>query len=146
MVVVLLVSIIGTVVSSRVMNIEVDLTAQAEVLKVHLRHAQLRAMNTDTVWGLHCDNGSVYWLFKNGSIGEKVYLPAEEQNAIDLAATGYTLEPFTLAFDSRGIPYTDAAASAERRLKASDSEALLTLSRGTVVRTITVTPNTGFIP
>jgi MSHA pilin protein MshC len=146
LVVLVMASIVLVIVVSRVTNTDVDLAAQAEVLKAHIRYAQARAINSSSVWGLHCDGTSAYWLFNNGSIANKIHLPSADTNTIDLAAAGFTLESFTLAFDGWGIPYTDAAASTGQALTAADAEADLTLSRGSDSKTITITPNTGFIP
>ena len=90
--------------------------------------------------------GSSYWLFRNGDPTDQVALPGEKPVGIDLAAKGFVLESFILTFDAWGTPHTDAAASDGQELQSSDTESALTLSRGSASRTITVSPNTGFIP
>jgi len=146
LVVLVLASIVLVIVISRISTTNVELTAQSEVLKTHLRYAQAAAMSTDTVWGLHCDNASTYWLFRDGSIANRIHLPAEDNDAIDLASAGFSLEAFTLAFDSWGIPYTDAGATPGQELTGGAPEADITLSRSGSSKTISVTPNTGFVP
>jgi len=145
-VVLVLVSILLVIIISRVSTGNVELVSQSEVLKTHLRYAQAAAMSTDTIWGLHCDNASTYWLFRDGSIANRIHLPTEDANTIDLGSAGFSLEAFTLAFDSWGTPYTDAAATAGQELVSADTEADLTLTRGSASRTIAITPNTGFVP
>lgn len=146
LVVLVMASIILVIVISRVTNTDIDLAARAEIIKTHIRYAQARALNANSVWGLHCDSASSYWLFNNGSIANKIHLPSADTDTIDLAAAGFTLESFTVAFDSWGVPYTDAAASAGQELSSGDAEADLSLSQGGSSRSIIITPNTGFIP
>jgi MSHA pilin protein MshC len=146
LVVLVVVSIILAIIISRFSGTDVELSAQSEVLKTHLRFAQATAMSTDTVWGLHCDNASTYWLFRDGNIANRIHLPAEDNNSIDLGAQGFSLEAFTLAFDSWGIPYTDAGATAGQELTGASVEADITLTRSGNSKTIRITPNTGFVP
>jgi len=48
-----LIAILGAVVVSRyVGTADVDLTAQREVLKSHIRYVQSRSMNSNTIWGI----------------------------------------------------------------------------------------------
>ena len=145
-VVLVLSSILLFIIISRVSTTDVELVSQSEVVKTHLRYAQAKAMAADTIWGLHCDNSSTYWLFRDGSTANRIHLPAEDADAVDLGSAGFSLEPFTLAFDSWGTPYTDAAATAGQELTTSDAEADITLTRSGKSRIITITPNTGFVP
>ena len=146
MVVLVVASIIMVIVISRFSSTDVELSAQSEVIKTHLRYAQAAAMSTDTVWGLHCDNASTYWLFRDGSIANRIHLPTEDNDAINLGTDGFSLEAFTLAFDSWGIPYTDAGATVGQELSDASAEANLTLTHSGNSKTITITPNTGFVP
>ena len=139
-------AVVAAAVVSRIQRTEVDLVGEAELVKAHLRFAQTRAMGSEAIWGIRCDAGSTYWLFRNGDPTDQVALPGEKTSGIDLAAKGFSLEAFTLTFDAWGIPHTDSTASDGQELISSDSEASLTLSRGSATRNITVTPNTGFIP
>lgn len=145
-VVLVVVSILLVIIINRASTANVELVTQSGILKAHIRYAQATAMSSDTIWGLHCDNSSTYWLFRDGSIANKIHLPTEDNNSIDLSSAGFSLEAFTLSFDSWGTPYTDAAATAGQELSSADAEADLTLTRGSGSRTITITPNTGFVP
>ena len=146
MVVLIMASIVLVIIISRLSTTEVELAAQTEVIKTHLRYAQASAMSTDTVWGLHCDNASTYWLFRDGNIANRIHLPAEDNNSIDLGSDGFSLEAFTLSFDSWGIPYTDAGATAGQELTAASAEADITLTYGGNSKTISIAPETGFVP
>lgn len=137
--VVFILSISSAIIVSRFFFSSTDLIAQTEVIKSHLRYAQARAMNSETVWGIQCD-GSAYWLFQNADANNKVLLPGEKSSEPLLADKGIQLASFTLAFDSWGKPYSDAAAT---QLLAADRT--LIVSDGVQQRTITITRNTGFI-
>jgi Tfp pilus assembly protein FimT len=144
--VVFLIAIISVIIFSRIWFGNVDLLGQTDVLKTQLRYAQSRAMNSDLVWGIRCD-GTSYWLFKDGDINAKVLLPGEGSDTVGLADKGIdAAETFTLSFDDRGVPHTDAAATDGQELTFGDSEALITLTSRGETQTITITPNTGFIP
>ena len=137
--------IIAAVAISRLADKSSELIAQTEVVKAHLRYAQSRGMNSDVIWGI-CSSGPAYWLFRNGNTGNRMTLPGEDADTVNLSAIGISLEAFTLSFDSWGIPHTDAPASNGQELSAGDPESELTLSAGSETSSITITPNTGFIP
>jgi MSHA pilin protein MshC len=139
-------AVVAVAVVSRIQRTEVDLVGETELIKAHLRFAQTRAMGSEAIWGVQCDTGSTYWLYRNGDPTDQIALPGEKPAGIDLAAKGFALEPFILSFDAWGTPHTDAAATDGQELQSSDTESTLTLSRGSATRTISITPNTGFIP
>jgi len=143
--VLIIAAIISAIVIGRVSSTNTDLISRTELIKSHLRYAQSRAMNTNVVWGIR-SQASTYWLFRDGNVNNKVILPGEDTDTIDLSAKGISLEQFILSFDSWGIPYKDASASPSNQLKAGDIEAQITVSSGGEDKFITVTPNTGFIP
>jgi prepilin-type N-terminal cleavage/methylation domain-containing protein len=143
--VLIIMGLIAAVVISRLTDNSSDLIAQTEVVKSHLRYAQSRAMNSDVIWGI-VSTGPSYWLFRDGNTANRVTLPGEDSDTVNLSAKGISLEAFTLSFDSWGIPHTDAAASDGQELAAAGPESQLTISAGGMSRSITITPNTGFIP
>ncbi len=144
--VLLIVAIVSSIVISRVVSgPDTDLISRIELIKSHLRYAQSRAMNTNVVWGIRSNN-SIYWLFRDGNENNKVILPGEETDTLDLTAMGISMENFRLSFDSWGVPYKDASASSDKKLKAGDNEAQIKVSSGGEDKFIDVTPNTGFIP
>ncbi len=148
-------SIIAVIVLNRLMSTGTELIAQTDVIKAHLRYAQASAMGSDNIRGIHCD-GDFYWLYKEGNIGDRVILPGEKKNTDDNIADVANafkvrlsekkisnMDLFTLSFDDRGVPHTDAAAADGNEL-AADSQ--ITVSSGGNNQTITITSNTGFIP
>jgi len=142
-VVLIIVGIIGAAVAARMIVTNPELNAQTEVAKTHFRYAQIQAMNSEMVWGIHCD-GTSYWLFKDGSNANKVLLPGEDGIIVDLSSKNLTMAGFTdLSFDSWGIPYTGEGALEANRLSVALSITLSSEDRSTQ---IDITPNTGFIP
>lgn len=140
--VMIVMGIISAFVIGRAMDDKPELIAQKEVLKVHLRYAQSRAMNSNDNYGIISNaTGSNYSLFRyNGGSGVvNVSFPGEGPN-IDLSVLGLSMNAdIIVSFDSRGIPYMDNSGT----LQAGDRT--LTLSAGSDNETITITQNTGFI-
>lgn len=140
-VVMTIIGIISAVVGTGMMRNDTDLAAQTEVIKTHLRYAQLRSMNTDTVWYLKF-TANAYELYKNGDAVAK-RLPGGDSPTTTLS-TGVSVNygsSDVVAFDAWGKPCTDSAGLV---LQAADRT--LTLAQGTENRLITITKNTGFIP
>ena len=67
LVVMLMIAIFAVFVATRTMGTDPSLIAQTEVLKAHIRYAQMRSINTNTQWGIH-SNGGTYWLFQNPNV------------------------------------------------------------------------------
>ncbi len=135
--------IISAFVIGRATDNEPELIAQKEVLKVQLRYAQSRAMNSTSNYGIETD-GNIYWLFRyNVTSGDvRVNFPGESANHIDLSAIGLSLsmeDGNIVSFDSEGIPYL-AYSGTQQTL-----DRTLTLSSGTDTESIIITKNTGFI-
>jgi prepilin-type N-terminal cleavage/methylation domain-containing protein len=110
-----------------------DLIAQAEILKSHLRYAQIRAMNDTVPWGIRIPNTGSYVLYKNNAQAAS-QLPGESAQTHTLP-TGITVTAgtgSTYNFDDFGSPGT--------------ATLTITLSQGTSTSNITVTKNTGYIP
>jgi len=128
--VLLVISIVSAVIVSRLMDTSVEVVARTDLIKTHLRYAQSRAMSSNVIWGIRFFKNT-YWMFNNGSIANKVFLPGEDSDTLNLPTGNSTIE--IVAFDSWGKPYNDAAGSS-----AHPGGQIGTLS-------ITVTKNTGFI-
>ncbi|MFC1859423.1 Tfp pilus assembly protein FimT/FimU [Thermodesulfobacteriota bacterium] len=137
--VVFIIGITTAIVVSRLFFSNTDLIAQTEVLKSHLRYAQARAMNSEKIWGIKGDN-QFYWLFEDGNKDNKVLLPGENADTVDLSPIGIKVKRFTVSFDAWGKPYTDDKAD-----KPQTEDRTLTLSDGSEERYVVVTKNTGFI-
>ncbi len=140
--VMIVMGIISAFVIGRAMEDEPELIAQKEVLKVHLRYAQSRGMNSNDNYGIQTD-GNDYWLFRVSGTN-RVNFPGEQSDYIDLAALGLSLsmgaDGDIVSFDSRGIPYIDNAGTRQ-----TDDRTLTLTSGSGSSETITITRNTGFI-
>ncbi len=137
-----IIGLTGAIVVSRSFQDPIELMARAETIKAHLRYAQARAINTDSVWGLRYDSpGNTYRLFQYESGVEKTMrLPGEEQDLIDFSEekiipTGFVV----ISFDVWGRPCTDVAGV----MRGGSTFSLN--SEGKSIN-ITVTEETGFIP
>jgi MSHA pilin protein MshC len=139
-VVMVVMGIISAVVASGFMTDDTDLVAQTDTIKGHLRYAQLRSINTDTVWYLQFAAGS-YELYKNGDATPKL-LPGGDSPTITLPG-GMNINygaSDVVAFNSWGKPCTDSAGQV---LQTPDRT--LTITSGSASRLIVITENTGFI-
>jgi MSHA pilin protein MshC len=106
-----------------------DLASQVEVVKTHLRYAQIRAMNTDARWGIHF-TGDSYYLFREEQ-ENRVTIPGENSDTVRFSGKGSKLrieKDVTVIFDSFGSP--------------GEENITIQTNGGNIV----VTPNTGFIP
>jgi prepilin-type N-terminal cleavage/methylation domain-containing protein len=145
MVMVLIVmAIVGTFIMSRATTIDNELINQAEILKSHLRYAQIKAMNETTVpWGIRIPNAGSYILYRNNAVatdmlpGEKPGAPQTHTLPTTVTITGGV--GTTYNFNEWGTP-VDAGGAAIA------SAQTITLTQGTQTSTITITRNTGYIP
>lgn len=141
LVVLILLAVLAAVLLPKMSNMGEDQVSVAEVLKVRLRYAQMRSINNVSVHGIR-STGSSYWLFTNGNVNNREMFPGAPSNLISLPS-GVTMSAFTVSFDSRGIPYTNAAATAGNELTAASAEASITV--GGKAGAVRITPNTGYI-
>ncbi|MEA3437444.1 MAG: type II secretion system protein [Thermodesulfobacteriota bacterium] len=142
--VLIVISIITAFAVGRVADNKPELIAQKEVLKVHLRYAQSRSMNSNDNYGIE-SNGNTYWLFRVSS-ANRVNFPGEQLDHIDLAALGLSLamtDGSIVCFNSKGVPYTDFDTDNAGNLQTVDRT--LTLSSVSDNESIIITKNTGFI-
>ncbi|MDF1615442.1 pilus assembly FimT family protein [Desulfurivibrio dismutans] len=139
--VLIIIGILAAVAASRVGDNQSRVVAAADKLKVHLRHAQLRAMHSDTSWGVH-NSSSSYWLYSGDDITSRSVFLGEEADTVPLPA-GVSVSGFTnLSFDAWGRPYNGVDPASGSLL---DSDQAVTVGNGHTV-TITITRETGFIP
>ena len=147
-VVLLLMSIIAaTVVGRSITTTDLDLNAQTDKLRNHLRYAQSMAMKrTDTEWGIKIEAGQ-YWLFRGTNpdeTGKQVKLPGVDYaggSAEVTVASGLSLST-TLGggfvyFDRLGRPYDSTLALS--------SPKTITVAASSENRTISIEPETGLI-
>ena len=143
MVIVLIVmAIMGTFIMSRATTGN-DLIAQTEILKSHLRYAQIKAMNDTDVnvpggWGIHLPNNISYTLYRDNTIANNTLygdiLPGETAQTHTLPS-GVTVSTncvySTCWFNEWGSP--------------GATTLTMTLTQGTSTSNISITRNTGFV-
>ena len=135
--VLIVLGIIMAIVVSRVFSTNtVELDSQIDKVKSHLRYAQMRSMNDNLIWGISFA-ASQYWLFKAGNTANRIILPGEESDTVDLPSG--TNPSKTIAFDSWGRPSESASGSP---LAGSD----ISLTIGGENDAILIYKNTGYIP
>ncbi len=137
-VVLVLMGILAAVAIARVTDHGADERAAADKLRVHLRFAQMQALNSDRTWGIRATGGS-YFLYSDGDSNDadNVHLlPGENSNTV-IFPHGIT-QTFFLSFDQWGRPYTD-----ENPETNTPASAIPSITIGT--ESITITPETGFM-
>jgi prepilin-type N-terminal cleavage/methylation domain-containing protein len=159
--VLVILGILVVVAVSRMSNHDVAVYTGADALKAHLRYAQTMAMNkdpntsanTETIMGINYDAGTnQYWLFKGINTSDIIFLPDDSKyitgdRKIDLTAKKITLgSGFTIYFDNHGIPYTLYTDSTTNTPLANALTISVTALSGGSSKSLTITPQTGFIP
>jgi prepilin-type N-terminal cleavage/methylation domain-containing protein len=143
--------IAAVVISGASSTTQPALKANAEKLKVHLRYAQLRALNsTERVWGINFPGGSysLFYVIESDANAHDLPFPGEDAGTVTLPNTTITLAGGTvLSFDTWGRPYTNGRANFDPSPvpQAADRTITLTDTSGNT-ETITITRNTGYIP
>lgn len=140
--VVILLAVLAAVLAPRLTGLDVNQASAVEALKVRLRYAQMRSMTGNSIYGV-CSDGGGYWLFSGGDANSKETFPGADANVIQLES-GMTMESFTVSFDERGTPFTDAAATAGSELVPASAAA--SISVGGQAGAVRITPQTGYIP
>lgn len=111
-----------------------ELVAQAEILKSHLRYAQIRAMNGDDTetWGIHLADANSYTLYKNNAQATDI-LPGEtaQTHTFPTEVSVTSGVGTTVNFDKWGSP--------------GPTTLTITLTQGAESSNITITKNTGYI-
>jgi prepilin-type N-terminal cleavage/methylation domain-containing protein len=139
--VLIIIAVLSASVVPRLFTGATEAYAAADILRSHLRFAQSRSMNSNTVFGIAAD-GAQYWLFSSADTATPLQLPGEEGSTVtcnDLGITSVT--GFTsVSFDTWGRAYSSADASG-----AATDIHIIVAGDGAVV-TISITGETGFIP
>ena len=106
-VVLVLISIIAAATFQRSISTDqMNFRSQFDKIQNQMRYPQSIAMKRNEWWGIACD-GNDYWIFTGtkDTVSEQRLLPGQENFQISLADLGVTMTPFTVIFDSYGIPY-----------------------------------------
>ena len=132
----IILGIVAVVIVSRGSSTEAyNVVSEAEILKTHLRFAQLRAMNDmDNTWGITVNSGyyTLTCVAGTGTCPSTIpNLPGESSARHDFKDVSGPGTTNTISFDNWGSP--------------SYTSPTITLTRGSDHAGITITPNTGFI-
>lgn len=133
-VVLIVMAIVASVILYRPTTNVNKLVAEADILKSHLRYAQIKAMNGDDTetWGIHLADAKSYILYKNNAQATDI-LPGETAQThtfpteVSFTSGGGT----TVNFTNWGSPVSGAQT--------------ITLKQGIESINVTVTKNTGYI-
>ncbi|MGD9006367.1 MAG: prepilin-type N-terminal cleavage/methylation domain-containing protein [Desulfobacteraceae bacterium] len=141
-VVIVFIAILATVAVIRHKHVDPTLMSQTQVLKAHIRYAQMRSLSTDSNWGIKYQvNGdqSAYWLFKQPNTNNRIVLPGESEDHVRLDQMGIVISQgsFQVEFDGWGRPSSTLSGTGTLNLELSNSDDS---------EQIIVTQNTGFIP
>ena len=136
--VLIILGILAAVAIPRMVNTGAEQRVVVDKLKVHLRHAQLRSMNSDQSWGVKC-TGNEYFMFRNGDVNDKIRFMGEDQVIVNIPSQVSVSPNFILSFNTWGVPYDGF--DPETGLKVGDPG--YTISIGDEV--VTILPETGFI-
>jgi prepilin-type N-terminal cleavage/methylation domain-containing protein len=141
-VVLIVLAILTPFVVSRFTTSNVELIAQTDVLKSHLRYAQIKAMGDTVSWGINVSSSTTYTLYKN-NLTATSNLPGDT-SPVHTLTNGATVSVTaggvsTVAFNEWGTPINGSGTPLNVNV-------ILTLSHGGQSGTITVTKNTGFVP
>lgn len=138
--VLLIIGILSTFIASRGGSLNSDLPARMGEVRSQLRYLQLTAMKTGTSHlVLHCD-GTDYWAYNSADSSKHLILPGENSTTVSLAGKSMAMGTFTIAFDRFGIPYSGSP------LAKLGNSAPISITAGGQSGSLTVTPETGFVP
>lgn len=152
-----IIAIIAAVVITRASSTtQPALKANAEKLKVHLRYAQLRALNsTERVWGIDFSDGTNTYKLYYGLASETTplahYVPFPGEDAVTVTLPNTTIaitgdSERRVSFDAWGKPYESLRANLDGPTAQTDPYRTITLTADGNTETITVRKNTGYIP
>lgn len=140
-----LISIFATIAVVRQPSTNLTLKGQKVSLQSHIRYAQMRAMNSDSRWGITIDpnDDHVYWLFED-EVTQQRFLPGEDGINVDLTAKGISISASganSFRFDDWGRPMSgDAYFTDDLSVDLQKSDGAETFTE-----TLVITAETGFV-
>lgn len=141
--VLIIIGILSAAIFSRGSSLNSDLSARTSEVRAQLRYLQLMAMKTGATYLVlkNDQTSSSYWAYNSANETKHLALPGEESGTVSLTGKAMTMSPsFIISFDRFGIPYTG---NPQVKLAAN---ATITITAGGQSGTLTVTPETGFVP
>ena len=137
--VLVIIAIVAAVaISKGISTSKVSVTSEANILKTHLRFAQIKAMGATVSWGINISSGS-YTLQSNGATAT-INLPGETSPTHTFSGGVTATAPATnpITFSTLGIPVNSTGNNLTANLT-------ITLAQGSSTQTVTVTQYTGFL-
>lgn len=150
--VLLIIGIITAVAITRATSTtQATLKTDVEKLKVHLRYAQLRALNsTERVWGIDFSGSTnSYRLYYADTTAHYASFPGEENATVTLPNTTIAIDGDAgrlVSFDAWGKPYQNLQANFNAPNPQTNDQRTITLTIGGYSESITIRKNTGYIP
>jgi prepilin-type N-terminal cleavage/methylation domain-containing protein len=142
-VVVVLIGIIAAAVFARSISIDrISIVGEVDKIRNHIRYAQSMAMKRNEVWVISC-NSTQYWL--SDITLNPVALPGATSDRISLADLGVSMNSFAVYFDPLGIPYHSYTDEDNNTPVTPGNPRNIAISAGSESRTLTVTPQTGWV-
>jgi len=148
LIVLTLIAVFAAIAVARQPSTHVTLKAQKLALESHIRYTQMRAINSDSRWGIAVDpnDDHVYWLFEeiDTDTTQQIFLPGEDGITVDLTAKDISISMSgsnSFRFDDWGRPMSGGAYLTD------DLNLVLQKDEGseTISETLVVTAETGFV-
>lgn len=133
----ILAGLITVVVLSRLTPDDQSLSGAADILRMHIRHAQTFSQSYSHMYGLQSSQNIGYFLFEH-TPENRIKLPGTDD--IYRLSGSITISSFTLYFNREGTPCTDITGKAPL-----PHDLTITLQDGLESETITIMPDCGFI-
>ena len=130
--VIIIIGIIAAVAVSKIASTrDYHVAAEADILKMNLRYAQLRSLGDDKHWGISF-SGSSYTLLRDGNTAP--YNLPNENSSVHTLPSGINVSGDTVIFNEWGTPVDPSGSALTNSINIILGE-----------KTITVIKNTGFI-
>jgi type II secretory pathway pseudopilin PulG len=139
--IIVLVALLAFTAMPRLPGPSLDVDSQAEQLAAEIRYTQSLSMTRGDRYRINLTSAS-YQITDSGGVNPEVHPGTSSTNPVLLdgvALSGYN-PPLTnnyVAFDGRGMPYTDVTGTA------LSANATITLNGGGATRTVVISPETG---
>lgn len=133
----ILAGFITIVILSRLTPNDQSLAGAADILRMHIRHAQTFSQCYNHIYGLQNSQNIGYFLFENSPENISKLPGAEDVYRLK---GSITISSFTLYFNREGTPCTDKTGSTPL-----PHDLTITLQDGMESETITVMPDNGYL-
>ncbi|MBU1053666.1 MAG: hypothetical protein KKC46_07535 [Proteobacteria bacterium] len=150
-IVLILLSIFATVVASRFGSNGVEIITNTDILKSHLRYAQIKAMgdilqpnSNKSRWEIYIPDTTSYTLYRRNDSDVRIGFNLPDETP--LSPTHTLLSGVTLASSRDTIAFNDWGIPVDGSGDPLSADVTITLSDGSQTASLTITKNTGYIP